>query len=277
MISVSSEKDLSNLILKTLRLRPVTNGRAFGKGYAAALEEGFLQVFALEKGIALSEDRGGFYRLHLWLASDSIEAELACLKQVLPKGRYVSEWAYRPQDLGMQTAIKALEAAGFRELLLRRRMELSKEAPATGKGKKAAAAHADDIVIRRAEPSDCSAVLTLFRSAYDPLTGCLPKEKELLSCIESGLVLLAEKQGHLAAALHLEKSKSLLEIRHIAADKAFQRQGLGEALLDEAYASEDFQSCRLWTSPENLPACSLYLKKGFSWQDHFSGVLFLEI
>ena len=275
MISVSSEKDLSNLILKTLRLRPVTNGRAFGKGYAAALEEGFLQVFALEKGIALSEDRGGFYRLHLWLASDSIEAELACLKQVLPKGRYVSEWAYRPQDLGMQTAIKALEAAGFRELLLRRRMELSKEA--LQNKNESPVMHSGSIVIRRAEPSDCSAVLALFRSAYDPLTGCLPKEKELLSGIESGLVLLAEKQGSLAAALHLEKSKSLLEIRHIAADKAFQRQGLGEALLDEAFAREDFQSCRLWTSPENLPACSLYRKKGFSWQDHFSGVLFLEI
>ena len=351
MENITSEKQLSGLLLHALRLRPVTNGRAFAAGYRGALERGALSAAQLSCGLALAEQREGFMRLHFWFAKGEEEKAAAELSAGLCPGTYVCEAAYRPADEAMQAALDALQSSGFSPVLQRVRMQAYKEqllgrraalspsesqpapkpredaipepqpvllqgaadlsrklppegscavqpnavgipsadlqAPAHSAPKHQAdvtnlspapqADQAHPAAIRQAGPAMAAAICRLFASCYDPLTGCLPTEEELAADCRNGLVQVLLRNGRIAAALHLARTKNILEIRHIAVDPAYRGQGLASALLCSMAEKEDFEKCILWTSPENRAAVALYEKTGFQTQDYFSKVLFLQI
>lgn len=105
------------------------------------------------------------------------------------------------------------------------------------------------------------------------LPNCLGDEagftlKQVLSSVEEGMVLVAEHEGALAAALLARPriERGTLHIVDVRVDYEFRRQGIGMAMVYQViqHAREsELRAVSIHTQTNNLPACALLAKCGF--------------
>jgi ribosomal protein S18 acetylase RimI-like enzyme len=146
------------------------------------------------------------------------------------------------------------------------------------------------IDIRPAKPGDDRALATLDRATWTTLTSPAPPPPEpdwsfFSERVNIRDVLVAEVDGAVAGYVRLtqphpiESGRHVLQINGIAVDPAFQRRGVGQALLDAAAAEGRSRGARRLTLrvlTRNQAALRLYERCGFVVEGVLRGEFFLD-
>jgi ribosomal protein S18 acetylase RimI-like enzyme len=146
------------------------------------------------------------------------------------------------------------------------------------------------IEIRPAKPGDDRALAALDRATWTTLTSPAPPPPEpdwsfLNEKVDIRDVLVAELDGEIAGYVRLaqphpiESGRHVLQINGIAVDPAFQRRGVGQALLDAAAAEARSRGARRLTLrvlTHNEAALRLYERCGFVVEGVLRGEFFLD-
>ena len=146
------------------------------------------------------------------------------------------------------------------------------------------------IDVRRATSADERALATLDRATWTTLTSPAPPPPEpdwsfFSEKVDIRDVLVAELDGEVAGyvrlgpATPLAASDHVLMIRGIAVDPAFQRRGVGRALMDAAAAEARARGARRLTLrvlAHNEGAVRLYEQCGFEVEGVMRGEFFLD-
>ena len=146
------------------------------------------------------------------------------------------------------------------------------------------------IDVRPAKPGDDRALATIDRATWTTLTSPAPSPPEpdwsfLNEKIDISDVLVAELDGEVAGYVRLGRvfpiaaSDHVLMISGISVDPAFQRRGVGRALIDAAVAearARGARRLRLRVLSHNEGAVRLYEQAGFVVEGVLRGEFFLD-
>ncbi|MBR0129701.1 MAG: GNAT family N-acetyltransferase [Firmicutes bacterium] len=233
-----------------------------------AASEGRLLYEEIPGGLALFERRSNVIVLRFalgkelitYILTDGLELPVVC------------ETAYRSGDRQLRSTTAFLKHQGFELGARRMRLSIRPEQLKAGSASSAAGAE-DSTVISKAVPEDLTDLMDLIKLSFDPLTGCIPEEKELLEDIENGLVITAKEGGRLVGLHQLRIGGSVSETRHIAVAPDVQRHGTGEAMMLVAFEREGIKTHRLWVNTDNKNALYFYEKLGFGPDGRSSDVM----
>jgi GNAT superfamily N-acetyltransferase len=124
--------------------------------------------------------------------------------------------------------------------------------------------------LRQATAADAPRVAALLidtRAAFMPYAQSVQRDDEIHAwvahvLIPSGGVVVADLQGSVVAALHLERKAAASWITQMAVDPAFVGKGIGSLLLDHAVRTTALP-IRLHTFQANEGARRFYERHGF--------------
>lgn len=201
---------------------------------------------------------GGFYRMNFYLRED------APLPQ-LPEETIVTEIAYRARDAALIAAVERWKTSGMAQILSRHRMKRAAGAPEE-------VLPPEGVAIETAKEDELDTAMALLTGNFSPVTGCLPTQRELLSDIQSGGVLLARIQGREVGLVRMQTGKMAAEIRQLAVEKAFRGKGAASALVKAALQTPNVRAWRVWVVQGNDSAARVYEKQGFT-DDGFTSVV----
>jgi ribosomal protein S18 acetylase RimI-like enzyme len=264
-IDAAGLKAAENRILKERLSGNINPGAELLK---RAAEEGRLFYEEIPGGLALFERRSSLFVLRYalgkilttYIITDDLDLPIVC------------ETAYRDGDRQLKLFRPFLKHQGFELAAQRVRLSI---APGTLEAGKAASEVSDPegLVLQTAAEEDLSNLMELIKQSFDPLTGCIPEEGELLEDIRRGLVVTAKEGGRLLGIHQLRISGSVSETRHIAVAPDARRQGIGEAMMLAALGREGIKTHRLWVNTDNKNALSFYEKLGFAPDGRSSDVM----
>ena len=269
-MEIKAYSDLSPLLTSALTPGVLSNGIPSPEDCRREIEAGTLDAVKIGQGVILVRDRGDFVRLN-WLLTPPIPEELPP-EFLRGLKTAVAEIPGRAGDPKQAEAEAVFRRSGFDPLFRRIRMTRPKdpEMPSTCR---------DDspFSIEPAGPGepDRTEIKNLLASSFDPLTGCLPTEKELGEILARGEILAAREglTGELAGVLHLRSLRGAAEIRHLAVDPKFRRRGAGQKLVGEFLARTAGLRALVWLREDNAPASALYASAGFAPDGWTSAVL----
>jgi ribosomal protein S18 acetylase RimI-like enzyme len=146
------------------------------------------------------------------------------------------------------------------------------------------------IEVRAARPGDERALATLDRATWSTLTSPAPPPAEVdwtffNEKVEFRDVLVAVVDGEVAGYVRLSRpypissSAHVLRISGIAVDPAFQRRGVGRALMDAAAAearARDARRLTLRVLAPNTAARTLYERSGYVVEGVLRGEFYLD-
>ena len=116
---------------------------------------------------------------------------------------------------------------------------------------------------------------TLLRDNFDPITGCLPTKAELTRALEAGEVVCVDApDGTAAGVLHIAPGRGSTQLRHLAVDEAYRRQGGAQALLARYLEHTGFAKSLVWVRTDNEPGRRFYAKNGYQPDGWTSTVLY---
>ena len=269
-MKIKAYSDLSPLLTSALTPGVLSNGIPSPEDCRREIEAGTLDAVKIGQGVILVRDRGDFVRLN-WLLTPPIPEELPP-EFLRGLKTAVAEIPGRAGDPKQAEAEAIFRRSGFDPLFRRIRMTRPKDRPISP-----APDRDSTFSVGPAGPGepDRTEIKTLLASSFDPLTGCLPTEKELAEIPARGEILAARDRltGALAGILHLRSLRGAAEIRHLAVDPKFRRRGAGQKLVGEFLARTAGLRALVWLREDNAPASALYASAGFAPDGWTSAVL----
>ena len=281
-MKIKAYSDLSPLLTSALTPGVLSNGIPSPEDCRREIEAGTLDALKIGQGVILVRDRGDFVRLN-WLLTPPIPEELP--PEFLRRLKNaVAEIPGRAGDPKKAQAEAIFRRSGFDPLFRRIRMTRPKDRPMdrpmdrpTDVPISPAPDRDSTFSVGPAGPCepDRTEIKNLLASSFDPLTGCLPTEKELGEILARGEILAARDglTGELAGVLHLRSLRGAAEIRHLAVDPKFRRRGAGQKLVGEFLARTAGLRAVVWLREDNAPASALYASAGFAPDGWESAVL----
>ncbi len=269
-MKIKAYSDLSPLLTSALTPGVLSNGIPSPEDCRREIEAGTLDAVKIGQGVILVRDRGDFVQLN-WLLTPPIPEELPpeFLRRLKTA---VAEIPGRAGDPKQAEAEAIFRRSGFDPLFRRIRMTRPKDP-----GMPSTCRDDSPFSIEPAGPGepDRTEIKNLLASSFDPLTGCLPTEKELGEILARGEILAAREglTGELAGVLHLRSLRGAAEIRHLAVDPKFRRRGAGQKLVGEFLARTAGLRALVWLRENNAPASALYASAGFAPDGWESAVL----
>ncbi len=196
------------------------------------------------------------FRLYYYLTPNDIVNGLDL--SLLPDA-VVTETAMRERDSALISADGMLERCGLKRLFRRRRM--TRKAVDSGIGLN------DDV--RTSTKADFPAVRELLYSCFSPLTGCLPDDDDLMTCVNQGEFLLCEDKG----LLHYSPARGGFELRHLCVREECRGSGIAGKLVRAYHSVIDGAKSIVWVREGYTPAELVYEKNGYAKDGYFSSVL----
>lgn len=255
MTRVERYETLAPRLSAQLRPGVRTNAFASEEEYRREIAAGTLWMEETADSLLLLRDRGDFQRLNFYLHGD---ASLPAFEKTT-----VTEIACRPRDTGLIELAASLEARGWQAAFRRSRLSRPKDTEAE-QGR---------VPVRVAGERDFDEALALFRSAFDPLTGCLPTEAELLEILRRGELLVADAPEGIAALLHFGAVKTGSELRHLATRADCRRRGAAQALVPLYMERTGGARSVVWVRQGNAAAEAFYRKNQYAPDGWTSTVL----
>lgn len=257
MERIDRYETLSQMVSDHLHRGVRANTMVTEKAYGPAIAAGTLTAQATPAGLLLARDRGDHFRLNFYLNDLTVP-----LGAELPVPS-VTEVAFRPQDAGLQEAVRYLQSQGFQLILERYRM--SRKAQPAGKP-------ALPPVVPG--PSDGPRALSFLQENFSTLTGCLPDLRELTEDLAQGQVLLLEDSRGIAGLLRFTFDGKSGEIRHLAVREDLRGRGLTQPLIAGFLQATGGAKSVVWLRTDFPQARAAYEKQGFVPDGRRSAVLY---
>ncbi len=248
MNKIDSLQALNALIIPQLKHGLVTNAPLSVAPYKADVQAGNLYTETFSDALLILSRREGFDRLRFYLQQG------ATLSAYRPQNTTVTEIPYNQKYQALKNSQLLFERIGFTQLLERRRLTLNQRSlPFTC-----------PYPIQNAKRSQLPQIAQLLREGFPPLTGCLPTERELLTAIEKGEVLVAMHDQTIAGILHLCRTPRATEYRHVLTAPNYRNRGVMQGLIAFDVNRASTPCYQLWVAADNQAALSLYQKLGFA-------------
>lgn len=249
MEQIRSYEALAPEIEALLKQRISANSVPERESLEAEIAAGELWAERLPEGLVLFR-RGKGPQVLRFLLTDP---EALC--RLRPDRTTALELPFRKSDEKFPALAASLQTVGWAEAM--RRIRLTRRA--------APLAQAEAPVLpARSEERTPAQLLSLLRSCFSQLTGCLPDEAELAADLAEGRILTP------AGGLIRWRGRGRgSEIRHLAVAPDHRGQGLSKALVVGYLALEGEKLCRVWTGADNRTAQHVYQSFGYSedgWQ-----------
>lgn len=213
----------------------------------AKIAAGVLSVLRLDRGAAILEDAGEFYRFLYFLPEEGDPAPLALDKPAVAEFPFAGALRER-----QRREIAKLAAMGFRPGRESGMMEALPEElaePAAPEG-----------IASAAEADDADAVAALLREGFNPLFAFLPRAAELDAAVRDGRVFVVRERGRVCGALFSSFEKRVASIRQVVVSPAERGRGLGRALAAAYHRRYRGLAARFrhWVDLDNAPAIAMY-------------------
>lgn len=261
MKQVTSYEEFVPMLSAQLRRGVIANAPVSAEQWRREIAHGTLWVRQWDSGLLLLRRREGFDRLTFYLHALSLPDDLTWDHPV------VLEIAARPRDTALLQAVDFWRGQGFQEQFQRERLTL----PAgirvpSGNG---------PLTARLAVPEDQPEIMGILVRNFPALTGCLPTADELAQDLQVGnVVCTAAPDGVVAGVLHITPGRPATQLRHLAVDKAYRRQGGAQGLLACYLEHTNFAKSQVWVRTDNRPARQFYETNGYTADGWRSTVLY---
>lgn len=248
-----SYEEVSRLVAAQLKPGVVTNAPLSQEALKSELEQGTLLVMSFDGGLLLTRQRETFGRLWFYLEKG---AHLPQWKQPLPT---VLEIPGRSRDQKLWDTAQEFQAQGFDLCFTRQRM--------TRKADFVSLTPKYPVHLGRQE--DFSQVKAILETCFNPVTACLPQDKELMEDLLEERILLIENVG----VLRLLPGKSGGEMRQLCVLPQFRGAGAARALMEEYLNRWGQMTSRLWVRTDFEGAIHLYKTLSYEPDGWISQVL----
>lgn len=253
-VKIETFEQYSQLVERYSRKGRITNDYLQNEAADLIIHDS-LYAICVEDNAVLLVQKAGFQRLYYYI--NNLEEIME-----LPKGEYVTEILFRGET-APEAEVKWLEGMGFKKNLIRDQY-FAKYASLTepvfiGGFKTEIATEEEDAVW----------AINLFNSSFDKWSGdFIPIEEASLLIQEQALLIAKDVNGARLGALHLELKAGCLWLNHVAVVKEARGMGVGlglvEHYIEQGHINGDNSRYMLWVQRHNIPAVSLYRKKGFA-------------
>lgn len=208
-----------------------------------------------EDNAVLLVQKSGFQRLYYYINNFDEQIEL-------PKNEYVTEILFRGEN-APESEVNWLENMGFRKNLIRDQY-FAKYASLTQ-----SVLNTDLKTDIATEIEDVVWAINLFNTTFDKWSGdFIPLDEAPLLIKEQAILIAKDLNGNKLGALHLEQKGGAMWLNHVAVVKESRGMGVGlglvEHYIDLGHKNGDNSRYMLWVQRQNVPAVSLYKKKGFA-------------
>lgn len=115
--------------------------------------------------------------------------------------------------------------------------------------------------------------LALFHEAFDSYSGDYIPDSEAGALLEEKRILVAEHDGKLAGAIHVEDRSKVFWIAHVCVSTEFRGCHVGKSLVESYLAlghERGLNRFALWVQRQNLPAVRMYEGFGFKFTNKSS-------
>ena len=219
--------------------------------------EGTLFFHALDEGLLLLDDRGGFYRCYYYLPPEGGPRGVTLDKPAvieLPFNGALNE--------GQRLQVRKIEGMGFR---LGRESGMMTAAPAQLADARPLASAAS--ACQPACRADAAQILALLNRCFNPLYAFLPSESELCASMDAGRVWAARRGETVDAVLISDYQKQTASILQVAVEASRRGKGLGKALVQTYHDRYRGEAARFqhWVDLHNEPAVRLYRELGYAF------------
>lgn len=261
MKQITSYEELAPLLSAQLKRGVVTNAALTPEDWRREAAAGTLWCRSWEGGLVLLRRREGHELMSFYLRELSIPDDLTW------DGPTALEIAARPRDEGLWKVADFWRGHGFEELYRRERLALPKDTVVrAGDGL---------LTARIAGMADVEAVWKLLRDNFDPMTGCLPTSEGLEDDLRSGnMVCLDAPDEQAVGLLHIAPGRGSTQLRHLAVEERFRRQGGAQSLLKRYLEHTGFVKSLVWVRADNEPGRRFYTKNGYAPDGWTSTVLY---
>lgn len=204
--------------------------------------------------VSLLVQKEGFFRLYYYVNNAEEVLEM-------PESELVTEILFRGEDVP-EMEVQWLERIGFKKNLIRDQYFAkysSVTPPVLIDGLKISLAETEE---------DALWAINLFNALFDKWSGdFIPVDMIPLLIRDHAILLAKNGNGNRQGALHFGKVKGVTWLYHLAVSKEVRGVGVGRGLVDACIEQghENVNSrYMLWVQRQNIPAVSLYKKKGFA-------------
>lgn len=248
-----SYEEVSRLVAAQLKPGVVTNAPLSSKALESEMEQGTLQVMTFDGGLLLTRQRETFGRLWFYLQKG---AHIPKWEQMLPT---VLEIPGRSRDQKLWDAAQEFNAQGFNLCFTRQRMTR----------KASCVSFTPKYPVRPGRQEDFPQVKAILETCFNPVTACLPQDRELVEDLQEERILLIENTG----VLRLLPGKSSGEMRQLCVLPQFRGTGAARALMEEYLNRWGQMTSRLWVRSDFEGVIHLYETLGYEPDGWTSQVL----
>ncbi|MDR0489762.1 MAG: GNAT family N-acetyltransferase [Oscillospiraceae bacterium] len=243
---------ISGLVTKYMQPGVLTNNHMQISEYRALIADGLLYMHEWCGGLLFlcKKESRQLLRFHI--------CDTDFLPDISLPSDTVAEIPYKPSG-AVSAAIAAsyLDRCGFSTLFERVRLRRPACCGITATGSGHSICNADAPMF--------DIVQTLLRDCFDPRTGCLPLDDELLCDIKNGNVLYASSDAETAIGLLRSTERaSSFGICHLAVREDLRGRGIAGALLHAFVTRSGHKRITVWTREGYTPAQRLYASAGFA-------------
>lgn len=195
--------------------------------------------------------------LRLYYYLNNIEEPIA-----FDEKNFVTEILYRGEAFYPRAEVDFLKKCGFSINLIRDQY--------VGMYKDLAPAKYDeDITVKTVTTiAQVKYACELFNNSFDQFSGDFIPESEYKLLWAKGAILIAMKGNEYLGALHQSIENNVAWLSHIAVEGHARGRHIGQALVDSFVAKNRVSEktrYMLWVQHQNIPAVSMYQKKGFKY------------
>lgn len=290
MNKVRNYEEISKLIFQNLKKDIVTNTFLTKTEYEDEINNDSLYYTAFEFGLLIYRSREKYYILNYYLRCEEnlieqLVNELKLTLENINKPIVVEIVAKTETDEKYLFINKVFANAEFKVELKRIRFTLKNDANIkndvnTENNLSCTKKENDFEKYEYQKPTiqDATNITKLLNENFNEYYGCIPTQDKLKEDIENGSIYIAVndkvvmENKKIIGVLHIKIGKNNSEIRHLAVDKNYRKNGVASNLMSIYLNEDNSQTKTVWTGTENIYAQKVYEKYGYKKDGYASTV-----
>lgn len=257
MEQVKTFDEISKAIKEHFKVGVITNCFITEEEYKKEIQNKTLYIINKTNYLIILREREEHYKLNYYI-NQKEKIEIKTEKPI------VVEIIKRPNDKKFEEIVKTFTDSDFTKILERERYTLENVENVENK-------YSHKTEMCKKEESE--EIIKTLKNNFDKHTGCIPTEEELKKEIEKQNIYCIKKQNEIAGILHKKENKAYTEIKHLAVNEKYRKQGIADELIKKL--KEQSRKITVWTGKENKAAQKTYEKTGFK-KDGWTSIVLIS-